>query len=130
MTNPAEYLAQVERQLSAIDEELDTMLQPANEQDTQEAMIDRAADGEYGRTWQIVAERIKDGETTLEAVFDGTDTSPEAEELRAEAQERAGELGLHLQESEDEDLVALRAEAAREREEFLARIQRLRTAGS
>lgn len=130
MTNPAEYLAQVERQLSALDEELDTMLQPANTQDTQEAMVDRAADGEYGRTWQIVAERIKDGETTLEAVFDGTDTSPEAEELRAEAQERAEELGLHLQESEDEDLLAMRAEAAQEREEFLARIQRLRAAGS
>jgi len=66
--------------------------------------------GDLGVGWKRVQVRIDEGRTTLDAVFGGQDTSPEAEGLRAGAREALAKLpppGGDAQESLDDSLEAL-----------------------
>jgi hypothetical protein len=49
-----------------------------------------ARSGEYGRDWRRVQERVDRGRTSLEEVFSGRDTTPEAVALRRGAQDTLG----------------------------------------
>jgi hypothetical protein len=60
----------------------------AAEKVADERRAEAARRGELGPEWRRLQARIDLEETTLEEVFDGTDTSPEAEALRAQASVR------------------------------------------
>lgn len=51
-----------------------------------------ARDGRLGPDWRAVQLRIDRGETSLAAVFGGTDPTPEAQRLRGQAQENLSRL--------------------------------------
>lgn len=53
--------------------------------------------GECGRAWQVLQQRIDLGETTERDVYSGIDDSPEAQQARKEIQERIVELKRRLQ---------------------------------
>lgn len=57
--------------------------------------------GDLGHAWQVVQQRIDLGQTTLSAVFDGSDTTPAARELRTLAQRNLGSLRATLQEQDE-----------------------------
>jgi hypothetical protein len=64
---------------------------------------DRARAGELGPEWRAVQARIDLGQTTLEAVFSGEDTSTEAERLRELSNRNLTALRDSWSESDDED---------------------------
>lgn len=53
--------------------------------------------GECGRAWQVLQQRIDLGETTERDVYSGADDSPEAQQARKEMQSRIVELKRRLQ---------------------------------
>lgn len=80
------------------------------EHDEQEAMAeadrvraDRARAGELGPEWRSVQSRIDLGQTSLEAVFSGEDTSVEAEKLRELSTRNLTALRESWSEGDDED---------------------------
>lgn len=73
----------LERQVAESEREL------AAEQDERAVA---AREGRLGPDWRAVQVRIDRGETTLRAVFDGTDQSREAERLRGQAQDNLSRL--------------------------------------
>ncbi len=52
--------------------------------------------GECGRAWQVLQQRIDLGETTEHAVYSGADDSPEAQQARKEIQIHIEELKKRL----------------------------------
>lgn len=59
---------------------------------------DAARSGRLGPEWRRVQERIDRGETAVEAVFDGTDATADAERLRAHAATRVRVTAAELRE--------------------------------
>ena len=86
-------LAQTRARLSAI-AEIDRAVREsaADDGDTGEDFARRARSGELGRNWVVLQGRIDLGETTLTAVLDGSDTSAEAEAVRAASQANLARL--------------------------------------
>jgi hypothetical protein len=74
----------------------------------EEARSSAARRGELGRDWQEVQARIDSGQTTLTAVFSGTDPSPAAVRLRMVS--RATIEAMELPDDLAADVAALRAE--------------------
>ncbi len=67
-----------------------------------EERAEQARDGVLGSDWQRIQQRIDRGETSLEAVIRGEDTSVEATELRRTASENSDALAA-MQEAEPDD---------------------------
>ena len=67
-------------------------------------LAERARAGELGEDWKRIQGRVDRGDTTLEAVFTGTDDSPEAGSLRATSRARTADLATTIEESEDDEL--------------------------
>ena len=60
--------------------------------------------GELGEDWKTIQERIDNGETTLEDVFSGKDTSEAAETIRKTAQQNVTKVMQQArQEAEEND---------------------------
>lgn len=79
------------------------------------ARAEAARKGELGPHWRAVQSRLDRGETSLEAVFGGTDDSPEARALRETSRHRLAELARTPGEEATSalaELGALRAETA------------------
>lgn len=85
--------------------------------DRDEERAEQARDGVLGTDWQRIQRRIDQGETSLDAVVRGEDTSVEATELRRTAADNARALAA-LQEAEPED------EAGDDQGELFAQVRR------
>lgn len=90
--------------LQAAEQELDRQFE-AEQRENERArdhLAERARKGELGPDWQRVQQRIDLDETSLEAVFSGTDESPAARALRERSQKNLQELAAEWRQ-EDED---------------------------
>lgn len=88
--------------------------QAASDRDFEERRAEAARSGELGAEWRRVQARIDRGDTTLTAVFDGTDDSADAQELRAAANKHLADTMAELEHDAeiDPDAPNLRADAA------------------
>lgn len=112
---------------------IDSLVQQARtldddeEFDADETFSRRARAGKLGRDWQVLQGRIDLGETSRQAVLDGSDDSAEAENVRAVAREGVGVFADDVRAiAEDEGEPDPVAELQRERERLLARGAALR----
>jgi hypothetical protein len=85
--------AQLDREIAAQQAEVDS---------AREAQAEAARAGDLGPDWRTVQSRIDLGETTLEAVFTGTDTSSAAQALREMSRRNLEEL-REMWDEQDED---------------------------
>lgn len=78
----------LQQQVAASDREL------AAQQDER---AEAAREGRLGPDWRAVQGRIDRGETTLRAVLDGTDATPEAARLRERARENLTRMAVEVE---------------------------------
>jgi hypothetical protein len=94
-----ELLQRVEALIAETDRDAERVARQDAERDQRRA--EAARSGALGPDWQEVQRRLDAGETTLEDVFGGTDTTPAAvrlrEQSRATIEATAAELPLELQ---------------------------------
>ena len=108
MTTPREeeLLARVEGVLAETRRDAERVARADAPREAERA--EAARRGVLGPDWQAVQHRIDSGETTLEAVFGGTDATPAAVRLRGvsqatiEAMELPDELSAELDELREE----------------------------
>ena len=93
--------------------------------DEDQARAEAARTGELGKDWQIIQRRIDRGETSLEAVFSGEDTSIEARHLRDDSEEQMRELIEKWGEMEENGESTPRSELASAWKEFEERNQQI-----
>ncbi|MDQ1123064.1 hypothetical protein [Microbacterium trichothecenolyticum] len=99
----------------------------ARDEDAEEAFARGARSGELGRDWQVLQGRIDLGETSREAVFDGSDDSAAAQGVREAARSGVARLAEELRaEAEAAGEPDPAEELALERERLLARGAALR----
>lgn len=79
-----EMISRLETLNRQLEKELEAEKKAAEAADDKRAV--RARSGELGLEWKKLQERIDSGQTTLEQVFSGEDTSREAQEVRRLAQ--------------------------------------------
>ncbi|KGM14531.1 hypothetical protein [Cellulomonas bogoriensis] len=100
----------------------------AREQAETDRARERAArNGDLGPDWQVVQRRIDSGQTTLAAVLDGRDASPEAAALMDRAAHRLVETSVQLRTDPSRSHTEQLAELERTVEQMRATLERLTT---
>ena len=135
--NNNDYLAPFESILQSLKEMQETV-QKAIEKDREEYQkaeqqhAEAARQGELGEDWRKIQERIDKGDTTLNDIFSGKDSSEAAMTLRQRAQRNITEAMQHtLQDAEDNDeedpFTALQEQLAAMDQETKQRVQSLQS---
>ncbi len=95
------------------------------EREADEQLADANRRGERGQNWRVLQRRIDHGDTSLEAIMGGTDTSTEALAVNAMARRNLAALSDTLQDKASHDPEALdpRASAAELSDELAARVR-------
>lgn len=127
--NDDDLFEQTRRRLALIEELAQQVRADAGAEavDTEEDFARRARAGELGRDWQVLQGRIDLGETSLAAVFDGSDDSTAAHGVREAAHVRVGLFAEEVRAAADADGEPDPiAELGRERERLLSRGAALR----
>ncbi|MDO5093677.1 MAG: hypothetical protein Q4D79_09710 [Propionibacteriaceae bacterium] len=116
---------------SALDEIRKTAAQGSSTEalaEADEERAERARAGELGHEWERIQKRIDRGETTLEDVFTGRDSSAEAVGLRQRAVKNLGRLhdqwAKEAEEEKDADNPLTQMRSAQEAQEAKAREMR------
>jgi hypothetical protein len=115
--DPAALMARLNASLSAIQAssaelEAAELRSSARNAEANAAREKAARSGEFGPEWARLQQKIDLGQTTLEAVFTGTDESREAEAVRRMSQQRLAETSDSLEVGEDEEPTELQAAVA------------------
>ncbi|NTV39725.1 MAG: hypothetical protein HGA51_07190 [Demequinaceae bacterium] len=107
------------------DLEAESAAQSEGDAEADERLAEANRRGERGAHWRVLQRRIDQGETSLEAIMGGTDTSPEAVAVNATARKNLAALSNTLQENAAKDPEALdpRASAAELTDELAARVR-------
>lgn len=135
--NNNDYLAPFESILQSLKEMQETV-QKAIEKDREEYQnaeqqhAEAARQGELGEDWRKIQERIDKGDTTLNDIFSGKDSSEAAMTLRQRAQRNITEaMQQTLQDAEDNDeedpFTALQEQLAAMDQETKQRVQSLQS---
>lgn len=124
-----DILAQLEEADAELDRDIEQEL--AESADERDALAKRARLGELGPEWRSVQNRIDLNETTLEAVFAGEDTTPQAAALRELSSANLTSLAERWEEqdasqsSEPSPVFELRGAAAASHADVLARMEEI-----
>ncbi|GEN81057.1 hypothetical protein [Actinotalea fermentans] len=114
---PPGALTRLSARIAALTSEVERIGREVEEKhaDGDRARAEAARRGELGPHWRAVQHRIDRGETSLDAVFEGTDDSAEAQALREASRHRLAQLAeVPGDEAEAAlaELAALRAETS------------------
>lgn len=125
--SPFEALDSLIESLSEMNERIEREISQDRESmaDAAQERAEAARSGELGSDWQTIQRRIDRGETTLEAVFSGEDTSIEAQHLREDSEDGMEELMEKWDEMEENGETTPRSEFASIWREFEERNQQI-----
>lgn len=96
--------------------------------ESMEELAQANRDGDRGQDWKKLQERIDRGETTLEDIFGGVDTSREAQSVSELSRKNLATLSERLEEEAKSDPEAFdpRAEAGQIAQELESRIEQVK----
>lgn len=112
MKTIAEYSEHLTRQREQIDKQRAAI--KARLEEEHEATVEARRSGEYGRTWQVLQQRIDMGQTCDQDIYAGIDKSPEAQEVRKWMGSNVGQLRAYVYDEDNEDTDVGKARMAME----------------